>query len=103
MIRLLVILLALIVLVTVLRYFVGFAARAVANFLEAPPDRPPSPGKGHPKSASTLGGELKRDPVCGTFVAAGSAIRRKSGSGQILYFCSEECVRTFERSQTAAS
>jgi YHS domain-containing protein len=38
-------------------------------------------------SASTL---LHQDPVCGTYVAAGSSLR-KICKGQVLHFCSEEC------------
>jgi YHS domain-containing protein len=36
------------------------------------------------------GGELKKDPVCGTYVSTATSITRKVG-GEILYFCSKEC------------
>jgi YHS domain-containing protein len=36
------------------------------------------------------GGELKKDPVCGTYVSmVGSASQKVNG--QIVYFCSTEC------------
>jgi uncharacterized protein len=38
-------------------------------------------------SASTL---LHQDPVCGTYVAAGSSLR-KICNGKVFHFCSEEC------------
>jgi YHS domain-containing protein len=38
-------------------------------------------------SASTL---LHQDPVCGTYVAAGSSFHKIS-KGRVLHFCSEEC------------
>jgi YHS domain-containing protein len=38
-------------------------------------------------SLSTL---LHQDPVCGTYVAAGSSLR-KICNGQVFHFCSEEC------------
>jgi YHS domain-containing protein len=38
-------------------------------------------------SASTL---LHQDPVCGTYVAAGSSLR-KICNGKVVHFCSEEC------------
>lgn len=38
-------------------------------------------------SAATL---LHQDPVCGTYVAAGSSFR-KICNGQVFHFCSEEC------------
>jgi len=33
---------------------------------------------------------LKKDPVCGTYVAAGTGITRQI-QGQTVYFCSAEC------------
>ncbi len=36
------------------------------------------------------GGELKKDPVCGTYVSAATAITR-TVKGQVLHFCSTEC------------
>jgi len=42
--------------------------------------------------ASTL---LHQDPVCGTYVAAGSSFR-KICNGQVLHFCSEECRDKYE-------
>jgi YHS domain-containing protein len=37
-----------------------------------------------------LGGELKKDPVCGTYVSTGASVTR-TVNGQVLYFCSQEC------------
>jgi YHS domain-containing protein len=36
------------------------------------------------------GVKLVRDPVCGVFVAPGTALVARSG-GQTMYFCSEKC------------
>jgi YHS domain-containing protein len=36
------------------------------------------------------GGELIKDPVCGTYVSAGASITR-TVNGQLLHFCSKEC------------
>jgi YHS domain-containing protein len=47
-------------------------------------------GSGEP-SASTL---LHQDPVCGTYVAAASSLRKISG-GKVYHFCSEECRDRF--------
>jgi YHS domain-containing protein len=38
---------------------------------------------------------LVRDPVCGTFVAPQNAPSFSSG-GQMQFFCSEECRRTYQ-------
>jgi len=36
------------------------------------------------------GGELKKDPVCGTFVSPGAAFTRRVG-GEMVHFCSVTC------------
>jgi YHS domain-containing protein len=36
------------------------------------------------------GGELKKDPVCGTYVSTASSLSR-TVDGNVLYFCSKEC------------
>jgi len=46
--------------------------------------RPPAP----PREQS--GGELKKDPVCGTFVAVASSIKR-TVDGEVIHFCSTTC------------
>lgn len=36
------------------------------------------------------GGELKKDPVCGTYVSTATSVNR-TVDGNVLYFCSKEC------------
>ena len=44
-----------------------------------------------PGSAATpLTGELKKDPVCGTYTAAATSIKQTFGK-ETLYFCSPQC------------
>lgn len=45
-----------------------------------------------PPSQPTVvaGGELKKDPVCGTYVSTGASVTR-TVNGQVLHFCSKEC------------
>jgi len=42
-----------------------------------------------PPPVST-GGELKKDPVCGTYVSTAVSLTR-SVNGEVLHFCSKEC------------
>ena len=35
-------------------------------------------------------GELKRDPVCGTYVSTATSVK-KMVDGEVVYFCSEAC------------
>jgi YHS domain-containing protein len=36
------------------------------------------------------GGELRKDPVCGTYVSTGASVTRKV-DGELVHFCSTEC------------
>ena len=59
----------------------------------APSQRPTAQSHAGPasggtsSSASTL---LHQDPICGTYVAAGSSFR-KICNGRVVHFCSDEC------------
>ena len=48
--------------------------------------------QGAPKQppAARSGGELKKDPVCGTYVSTAASITR-TVNGEVFYFCSQEC------------
>ncbi|MCU1235201.1 MAG: hypothetical protein JWP63_3168 [Candidatus Solibacter sp.] len=43
-----------------------------------------------PPTPVTAGGELKKDPVCGTYVSTHGSVTRKV-DGELFYFCSPEC------------
>jgi YHS domain-containing protein len=51
-----------------------------------PPQYAPPPSRPNP----VVGGELKKDPVCGTYVSTGASVTR-TVDGQVLHFCSKEC------------
>jgi len=40
------------------------------------------------------GGDLKKDPVCGTYVSTSLALTHKV-KGELVYFCSRECRDKF--------
>ena len=40
------------------------------------------------------GGELKKDPVCGTYVSPAASVTR-SVNGELVYFCSPTCRDKF--------
>ena len=42
------------------------------------------------RADAPAGGELKKDPVCGTYVAASAGLTHQI-KGQTVYFCSKEC------------
>ena len=59
-----------------------------ALFAAEPADKPIE------ATRAPVGGELKKDPVCGTFVAAVGSVQQTVGK-QTIYFCSEECRDKF--------
>lgn len=63
----------------------GFFASAQSRRTVQQPQSPPVP----------LGGELKKDPVCGTYVSAATALQEKI-KGETVYFCSKECREKFK-------
>ncbi len=53
-------------------------------------NQPPGKRWAEPQAPGNLGGDLHKDPVCGTYVAESTALRRQAG-GQTFYYCSESC------------
>lgn len=78
-----------IILITFLRSVIGLIARAFAGL--AAGDAASASHPGGSKSAGKANvGELKRDPVCGTYVAESASIKQLVG-GEVVHFCSEAC------------
>ena len=50
------------------------------------------------KPANNLIEEMKRDPVCGTYLPESQAIIYKTDD-EIFYFCSPECKEKFQKEQ----
>jgi len=48
-----------------------------------------------PSPGASSGGELRKDPVCGTFISTATAFQKFS-QGQTYYFCSTECRDKFQ-------
>lgn len=86
MLRLVAYLLIAVVLISVLRMVIGVVTKAAAGLFSSPR----SPGRSATASGVRTGGELKRDPVCGTFVPVETAVKKTIG-GELVYFCSETC------------
>ena len=90
MLRLIAAILASIFAISILRSVIGLIMKAFGNMV-GPNLAKTSHGQPQPSSSATpVAGELKKDPVCGTYVLAATAVKKTSG-GQTLYFCSTEC------------
>ena len=85
--RLLAYLIGAILVVTLLRSVLGVVMRGFGDLLRGT-STPTHPSK------EGLGGELKKDPVCGTFISPATAIQTTS-AGTTHYFCSVECRDKF--------
>ena len=93
MLRLLVFLLLALFVLTVVRMMAGVLMKGAGSLFEP---RAPEPGapRATPPDEGPLGGELKRDPVCGTFVPAATSVK-KSVQGETIHFCSTACRDRF--------
>ena len=80
-------LLFLVLVITALRYVIGSIARSFSRFIASAGSNPSNPAQApRPRDAE----ELKRDPVCGTFVPVTSSITKTVG-GEVVHFCSAAC------------
>lgn len=68
---------------SILRSLFG-SGKQVSRREPAPPREPPV----------MAGGELKKDPVCGTYISTSLALTRTI-KGESVYFCSKECRDKF--------
>jgi YHS domain-containing protein len=91
MFRTLIYLLISLLLITFIRMVIGIIMRGMREAM----NEQSATGRTQPRPpAGPAGGELKRDPVCGTFVPATTAFQ-KIVHGQQQYFCSAECRDKF--------
>jgi YHS domain-containing protein len=79
-----------VVVISMLRAVIGALGKMFGDFVN--PAQPP-PAARRPSVPS--GGELKKDPVCGTFISTGTAIQKRVGS-EVYYFCSTACRDKFK-------
>jgi YHS domain-containing protein len=76
-----------VVVISVLKSIVGIVLKGVSQAM-----KPGSSSPGAPRSSNQvpLTGDLKKDPVCGTYIAAASSIK-ETVAGQTIHFCSAQC------------
>ena len=93
MIRFLLGLFAILAAFVLIRSLLEPVVKAVAALL-APAN--PSAGANSRPSSQQPSSELKRDPVCGTFVAPELAVTQQI-RGQVIHFCSAKCRDEYAR------
>ena len=82
-------LIAFVLVISVLRSVVGIVTKGVSELFNASEDA--SPPRSRPLPTADA---LKRDPVCGTFIAASTAPSKTIGR-ETYYFCSKACRDKF--------
>ena len=87
--------LALLMFFAVARAVIGAAGRLFTGGMQAP-----SANQTPPRSAQDTvlqsAGELRKDPVCGTFVPISTSLKRVV-NGETVYFCSADCQKRFAK------
>ena len=79
-----------IILISFIRSVVGILAKALGGLLG--PAATGRPASSEPQKI----GELKRDPVCGTYVSTATSVKRTVG-GQVVHFCSVACSDEYDK------
>lgn len=91
LIRVIEFLVGLMFVLSVVRSLIGMITKATGQPDTAPQQRAGNASRPQPPPA----GELKKDPVCGTFISTATAFQKYAG-GQTHYFCSTECRDKFK-------
>jgi len=80
-----------ILLIAFIRGVVGILTKGVGELFK---EEQAAKGPGGAAAPKEVGGELLKDPVCGTYVSSNSAFKRTI-AGKTLVFCSEKCRDRF--------
>ena len=76
------------ILAFIIYYLIRGFSKKTPKYQEPPSFHPGETGK-----------ELKKDPVCGTYIPEDTPYRLKH-KGVLWYFCSEKCMKTFQKQIT---
>jgi YHS domain-containing protein len=80
-------LLGLVVIISLLRGVIGIILKGLGELLNP---RANQQNVQRQPDQFPLSGELKKDPSCGTYIAAATSIHENVG-GETFYFCSKQC------------
>ncbi|MBZ5592728.1 MAG: hypothetical protein LAP39_10865 [Acidobacteriia bacterium] len=91
MFRLLLRFLVLLVIFAIIRYLFVAVSKMISQVVNPQASRQEQ----NQASRSPVGGELKQDPVCGTFVPVATSVK-KTINGELVHFCSVACRDKFK-------
>ncbi len=87
-------LIMIVVAITLVKSVLGTISKVVGSFTMQGQPGAGGAASGARKPAAPTADELRKDPVCGTFVSTSTAFRKVAG-GETHYFCSAECQAKF--------
>ena len=96
MFRVILWLLGIVLMISVLRSVIGIIMKGLGDFISPQSNQK---GRDHSIGQVPLSGELKKDPACGTYIAAAGSLKETVG-GETFYFCSKECRDKYVASLT---
>lgn len=82
---------------TLLRGIVGIIGKAFTQATMGESAKGTGPSA---QPRSPAGGVLRKDPVCGVYVAESAARKLRHGE-ETLFFCSDECMKKFTGAKSA--
>ena len=74
---------------SVVRSVLGIVSKAFSGLSSSTSPQAGASGS-RPSSSPPTGGELKKDPACGTYISAATSLKESVG-GETFYFCSKQC------------
>lgn len=86
MFRFLFYLITTVIMISVTKMVAGVVMKLIGAWFQA--------ARSTPQASVPVGGELKKDPVCGTFVSTATSVTKVVG-GTAVHFCSVECRDKF--------
>ena len=94
MFRAIVYLIGFMLIMSVIRSVLGIVGKAFNGLSNTSTPQAGATSTHSPSNPAPVG-ELKKDPVCGTFISTATAFQKFS-QGQTYYFCSSECRDKFK-------
>jgi YHS domain-containing protein len=95
MLRALAYLIASVLVISVVRSIIGIVLKGFSDLFHPPEAGPANTSTPSSTPSVPMVGELKKDPVCGTFVSTSTAFQKRIG-GETYYFCSDDCRDKFK-------
>jgi YHS domain-containing protein len=95
MFRVILFLIGFLIVISLIRSVLGILSKFTAGLFGTLSQPDSTPGSRAPSAPAPTTGELRKDPVCGTFISTATAFQ-KAIKGETYYFCSTQCRDKFK-------